>query len=96
MSAAGWAVVAPTMPYTAEHVDGLVACEQQAALLNYRTGWHALAACHINPDNPHDWFYLAAAAQNMAALFPTIEHQAFALTVAKMVSDVSGGALWLN
>ncbi len=67
-----------------------------AALLNYRNGWHALAACHINPDDPRERMHLALAVVNMASLFPTIENRAFAVTVGKMCSDASGGATWLN
>ena len=95
MSAATWAALSPE-PYTPENLAGLVACDQQEALLNYRLGWHALSSCHVNPDNPWDWFRLAAAARNMAALDPTSRNIAFALTVSKVVSDVSGGGLWLN
>ncbi len=93
--AEGWAAVSP-LPYAPEHVAGLVEAEARDTLTNYRNGWHALAACHLNPDDPWDWFRLAAGSQEMAASWPTITNRAFALTVAKMICDVSGGALWLN
>ena len=92
--AESWAILCPEIPYSDQAVRALVRAEEYDALHNYRAGWHALAACGINPDNPHDRHQLAAGAAELAALCPCPEHQAFALTVAKMCSDVTGGALW--
>ena len=64
-AAPGWSALSP-LPYTPQHVAALVELEQRDALTNYRLGWHALAACGINPDNPHDRFQLAHAATESA------------------------------
>src|SRR5438034_11810044 len=79
-AASGWAVLSP-LPFTPEHVAGLVASEARDTLTNYRTAWYTLASCGINPDWPYDRFRLAAASQDMAREFPTPEHRSFALHV---------------